>query len=265
MSIIFMFLPLLIMAVVFGLYIWQAVWVALDSRKKGEEYWWLWTIVALFTFPVGVIVYALVTKSNTDRCNNCGKEVPSNINSCPYCGEMCGQICSNCGQKVQSGWKYCPNCTTALPEEIAFAPKVKNNRVVIIIASLFVLVFLFIVGLFVAVSVYSFRTTTSTTEEVTYSDSGMVFLKEDFDTPYTKIKTYTLSQGGAYSITYKGEGNGGYVVIRLYGSQGNLLAETERLEGKDIEGVIKSGIVSDRTVKVDIEFNEYEGYFYLSQ
>lgn len=265
MKIIFMILPLLIMFAVFGLYIWQAVWVAMDSRKKGEEYWWLWTIVALMTFPVGVIVYALVTKSNTGRCNNCGKEVPSNINSCPYCGETCGQICSICGQKVQSGWKYCPNCTTALPEDIAFAPKVKNNRIIIIIISFFVVIFLLISGLILMYGVNTFERSETITEEVSYSESSDLFLKDDFDTPCTETKTYTLSGDGAYSITYKGEGKGGDVIIRLYDSQDNLLAETEKLKDKNIDGVIKSGIVSDRIVKVVIEFNDYEGYFYMSQ
>lgn len=264
MNNIFMFLPLLIMVGAFGLYIWQAVWVALDSRQKGEEYWWLWTIVALFTFPVGVIVYALVTKSNTDRCNNCGKEVPSNINSCPYCGETCGQICINCGQKVQSGWKFCPNCTTALPEEITSAPKVKNNRIVVIIVSLFVVIFLLVVGLFIALSAYSFKTTRVTTEEIVSSASVDFFSKNSYDAPYTDTRSYSIYGENLYSIRYIGERKGGYVVIRLYDSDDKLLAETKKIKSKEIDGVLESKSVYQIS-KVVIEFNDYEGTLYLSK
>ena len=50
--IIAMILPIVIMLIIFALFIWQAVWVAIDSRKKGEEYWWLWTIAAIIAFPL---------------------------------------------------------------------------------------------------------------------------------------------------------------------------------------------------------------------
>ncbi len=66
---IFMFIPLIFMAIIFGLFIWQAIWVAIDSRKRGEEYWWLWTIAAFIAFPVGIIVYAIVSRSDRRRCN----------------------------------------------------------------------------------------------------------------------------------------------------------------------------------------------------
>ena len=39
--IIAMILPIVFMLIIFALFIWQAVWVAIDSRKRGEEYWWL--------------------------------------------------------------------------------------------------------------------------------------------------------------------------------------------------------------------------------
>ena len=97
--IIAMILTLLFILIIFAAFIWQAVWVAIDSRKKGEEYWWLWTIAAIIAFPIGLIVYALVTRSDKSKCNNCGKEIPHNINSCPYCGMKCGFFCPSCGQK----------------------------------------------------------------------------------------------------------------------------------------------------------------------
>ena len=123
----FMILSVFIMLGMVGLFIWQAVWVAMDSMKKGEEYWWLWTIAAVIAFPIGLIVYILVTKSDRSRCNNCGKEVPNNINLCPYCGVKCGLFCPNCGQKVEATWGYCPNCTTKLPDEIKNAKTTKKS------------------------------------------------------------------------------------------------------------------------------------------
>ena len=129
---IFMFIPLIFMAIIFGLFIWQAIWVAIDSRKRGEEYWWLWTIAAFIAFPVGIIVYAIVSRSDRRRCNNCGKEVPKDLKLCPYCGERCGNFCPNCGQNVQPGWRFCPNCTTELPDEITNSKRKINNKSVII-------------------------------------------------------------------------------------------------------------------------------------
>ena len=77
---VIMLIPMIFTLITFGLYIFQAVWVAIDSRKRAEEYWWLWTIAAFISFPIGIIVYALVSRSDRRRCNNCGKEVPQNLN-----------------------------------------------------------------------------------------------------------------------------------------------------------------------------------------
>ena len=47
-------IPLLVMLVIF---IGQAIWVARDAMKKGEEFWWLWTIISVIVFPIGIIIY----------------------------------------------------------------------------------------------------------------------------------------------------------------------------------------------------------------
>ena len=62
-------IPLLVMLVIF---IGQAIWVARDAMKKGEEFWWLWTIISVIVFPIGIIIYILVSRNNKNRCNNCG-------------------------------------------------------------------------------------------------------------------------------------------------------------------------------------------------
>lgn len=117
-GVLFMFIPFLVMV---ALFIGQAVWVANDSRKRDDEYWWLWTIAALISCPIGIIVYILVTRMDRNKCKICGKEVPKNIKTCPYCGSKCGETCANCGCKVQPGWKYCPNCSVELTD-------IKDNR-----------------------------------------------------------------------------------------------------------------------------------------
>ena len=157
--IIAMILTLLFILIIFAAFIWQAVWVAIDSRKKGEEYWWLWTIAAIIAFPIGLIVYALVTRSDKSKCNNCGKEIPHNINSCPYCGMKCGFFCPSCGQKVESGWNYCPHCTTELPDEIkeSKASKKSNKKVMIAIVITITILALLIVISFLGVITYSFN------------------------------------------------------------------------------------------------------------
>ena len=259
----FMILPLFLMLVVFGLFIWQAVWVAIDSRKKGEEYWWLWTIAAIIAFPVGLIVYVLVTRSDRSRCNNCGKEVPHNVNSCPYCGVKCGLFCPNCGQKVEATWRYCPNCTTELPDEIKNAKIIKKSdkKAIIIMIAVIVAVFLLIIGLFASFTAYTFEGVAKV-EEITadnLSDRG--YLGSEYDTEYTDIRTYNLHEG-IRSIDYSGTRKSGMVIIRLYDSDGNLLSESNPIKSKEFNEVFESD--NGYATKIEIEYIKFKGSFYFS-
>lgn len=259
--IIFMILPFLIMAIMFGLFIWQAVWVASDSRKKGEEYWWLWTIAAIIAFPVGLIVYVLVTRSDRSKCNNCGKEVPHNVNSCPYCGVRCGLFCPSCGQKVEASWRYCPNCTTELPDEIRNAKTTRklDKKIIIVIIAIIVAVFLLIVGLIVSFTTYTFQTSYSNVDEISsVSQSG--FLGSDYDTEYTGIRTYNLNEA-VRDVNYIVKRKSGEVIIRIYDSEGKLLGESKPIKNKDLSGVFK--VDKGYGTKIEVEYIDFKGSFFF--
>jgi hypothetical protein len=54
-------LLIILLAAVFLLII-QATWILLDSRKRGERYYWLWGLFGLINFPQSLIVYLVVTR-----------------------------------------------------------------------------------------------------------------------------------------------------------------------------------------------------------
>lgn len=258
----FMILPLFLMLGVFGLFIWQAVWVAIDSRKKGEEYWWLWTIAAIIAFPVGLIVYVLVTRSDRSRCNNCGKEVPHNVNSCPYCGVKCGLFCPSCGQKVEATWRYCPNCTTELPDEIKNAKIIKKSdkKTIIIIIAIIVAVFLLIIGLFASFTAYTFESVAQVEEITADNARDMGYLGAEYDTEYTDIRSYNLQQGVS-SINYIGKRKSGKVIIRIYDSEGKLLLESKPIKDKKINDVLN--VENGYGTKIEIEYINFKGSFFF--
>lgn len=261
MSILFMFLPLVLMLGMFGLFIWQAVWVALDSRKKGEEYWWLWTIAAIIAFPIGLIVYVIVSKSDKSNCNNCGKEVPKNLSVCPYCGQKCGFFCPNCGQKVECGWKYCPQCTGELPEEISIAKK-KNttNKIVFIVVGIIIAIILF----FVLIAASSFMMFSSGSnvinEEVSvknYDYDG--YTGEGFLEKYSNVEEYTIPNN-VHSFWYKGELDKGEVTIKLYDNNRNFISEAQVTDKGEFSECFVTGVESGNII--EIEFNNFQGEFY---
>lgn len=86
----------------------QAVWIFLDARKRGENYW-LWGILGMTNVPSALIVYLLVTRNRKVRCPDCGQLFTKKHRSCPQCGGA-SLICPNCQQEVQIGWGYCPHC-----------------------------------------------------------------------------------------------------------------------------------------------------------
>lgn len=263
-----MFLPLIIMVGMFGLFVWQAVWVTLDARRKGEEYWWIWTIASIVAFPIGLLVYVLVSKSDKSRCSNCGKDAPKNMNSCPYCGQKCGLVCNNCGQKVEAGWKFCPNCTTELPLEISSMKQNKGSdkKVIAIIVSIIIVVFLFFILSFIGMNVYNRNVFDGMVinEEVSliesqYDAEELGWLGSEYDEQHTGTRRYN-SKNNVFSINYMGKSTGGSVIIKVYDKNENLLSESKPLKGKKIEGSFmpeQSGSI------IEIEYINFEGSFFF--
>ena len=96
------------------IYLGQALWIYLDGKRRGDEYNWLWAILALISFPVPLIIYIIINGAGKRKCKNCGKTLDVNLKSCPYCGENTKNQCCNCGYMVEKDWKFCPNCNEKL-------------------------------------------------------------------------------------------------------------------------------------------------------
>lgn len=237
------------------IFIGQAIWVASDARKRDEEYWWLWTIAAFIAFPIGIIIYVLVTRSNRSSCGNCGKEVPKKANACPYCGVNYSNTCPNCGEKVEAGWQYCPSCTAKLPVEIASQKKnIKfsgKQKIIlgIVIAIVMLLLSLPVINFFIFNKIgHSYE------EEVIRTD---YFCNQQFEEEHTGTRSYTMSPA---IINYEGDIKSGSVVIKSYDSNGNLLQESKTIKARNAEGTFNTGYVGEK-VKVTLEFKDFKGEF----
>jgi RNA polymerase subunit RPABC4/transcription elongation factor Spt4 len=92
------------------IYLGQALWIYLDSKRRGHSYSFLWPLLALISFPVPLIIYLIIYKHDETKCTNCGKSIDKTMRSCPYCGENSKKSCSNCGYLLENNWNYCPNC-----------------------------------------------------------------------------------------------------------------------------------------------------------
>jgi RNA polymerase subunit RPABC4/transcription elongation factor Spt4 len=112
----YIFIPVFLIVIFLTLFVYlgQAIWIYQDGRKRGDEYVWLWIILALVSFPVGLLVYVILSRTGRRRCLNCGRTIDNSHKICPYCGMNSQELCKNCGYPVQSDWKFCPNCNNQL-------------------------------------------------------------------------------------------------------------------------------------------------------
>ena len=86
----------------FGIIIWFvvfiliAIWVYRDAEKRGSS-GALWLIVVIILGLIGIIIWLIVRppiggkkneSSKSDRrCPNCGKVIPEDARTCPYCSK----------------------------------------------------------------------------------------------------------------------------------------------------------------------------------
>jgi len=96
------------------LYLGQAFWIYVDGNRRGDHSILLWTVLALISVPIPLIMYLIITRSGKIKCENCGKHLDIHLKSCPYCGEETKKQCNNCGRIVEEDWNFCPNCNRKL-------------------------------------------------------------------------------------------------------------------------------------------------------
>ena len=127
-----------------------AIWVGMDAERRGMN-GWLWGLLVLFTFIVGLLVYLIVGQSMGPRpagttfaraaspfvetvpraahapprpdppssvhasgtCPGCRADVLPDYKICPHCGSSLR--CRECNETLRGGWKLCPQCGTPIP------------------------------------------------------------------------------------------------------------------------------------------------------
>jgi len=75
-----------------------AIWVYKDAEKRGSS-GALWLIIVIFTGIIGLIIWLVIRPpiggekkaaggAEPDRrCPNCGRGIPNDATTCPYCGK----------------------------------------------------------------------------------------------------------------------------------------------------------------------------------
>lgn len=92
--------------------------------------------------------------AKTVICKYCGRKIPDDANSCPYCQRSVKEtaktvICSNCGKKISANANICPYCmqTTDKGQEEYQMHSGNSKKAVGVILCLFLSVLGLIIGL----------------------------------------------------------------------------------------------------------------------
>ena len=97
------------------LFLGPPVWVGWDAQRLGLRHPIAWGLFALFTTPIGAVIYYLLRPdaSKASRCSSCQRTVLDKYTACPWCGTPCEEVCTGCPgcrAAVEDGWSFCPYC-----------------------------------------------------------------------------------------------------------------------------------------------------------
>jgi predicted nucleic acid-binding Zn ribbon protein len=84
-----MFTCAIIAIIWFIIWILVAIWVYKDAQKRGKN-GILWVIIVIILGIIGLIIYLVVRGEKTApsrHCPNCGRAIPEDARSCPYCNK----------------------------------------------------------------------------------------------------------------------------------------------------------------------------------
>jgi predicted nucleic acid-binding Zn ribbon protein len=84
-----MFTCAIIAIIWFIIWILVAIWVYKDAQKRGKN-GILWVIIVIILGIIGLIIYLVVRGEKTApsrHCPNCGRTIPEDARSCPYCNK----------------------------------------------------------------------------------------------------------------------------------------------------------------------------------
>ncbi|MCU0611995.1 MAG: zinc ribbon domain-containing protein [Candidatus Eisenbacteria bacterium] len=96
-----------------------AVWVYWNAQKRGVARPFLWALLVLLTWVIGLVVY-LLAHSDDDAlplCPACGARVRRDYACCPHCGGDVSDArsrCAACGKRADPTWEFCSRCGARL-------------------------------------------------------------------------------------------------------------------------------------------------------
>ena len=114
------------------LYLLSIAYVVKDSRARGSQAWWAWSIVSIIPL-VGLVAYLILRPPSyaIDRdeqeleialrehemqhygtCPNCGSPIDRDFIVCPMCDTQVRNVCPNCHRPLDAEWHVCPYCRT---------------------------------------------------------------------------------------------------------------------------------------------------------
>jgi peptidoglycan/LPS O-acetylase OafA/YrhL len=80
----------------FIVWILVAIWVYRDAEKRGKNKV-LWLIIVILIGIIGLIIWLVIRgdvidKAGGRKCLHCGREIPEDAMTCPYCGTKFNEL-----------------------------------------------------------------------------------------------------------------------------------------------------------------------------
>jgi len=186
-------------------YIWQAVWIFRDSKKRDDELAWIWCILSIISCPLVLIVYLIFTRCTTRGTS--GYKSTDNV----YSSTLREKKCSNCGFAAEDGWNYCPNCNYNLqssPNAVGKGESYmrgQSNRSI----GRYVLLFIIGIAVFVGFLIYNIvgikdsfqHATVPGTTTINLKDSGKYTVFYEYDDEEEKEENNTKVKQLDFTLT----------------------------------------------------------------
>jgi hypothetical protein len=194
-----MFIVAIILSIIFlSFYLGHAIWIFKDSKKRQDDLAVFWCILSLISFPIVLIIYVILTRSNNESYS-----------------------CSSCGYKVKNNWKFCPNCNQELKNNLNKENYENMNKEISIRKPIVVLpIVIFISGivLFAAFFTFSILNIKNSFTKVLVPGTTIINLKHEGD--YTIFYEYNKDEDATQNYSKLKDMN---IILTNINSKGNVL------------------------------------------
>jgi len=98
-----------------------ALWVYWHAQKHDVARPFLWALLTLLTWVIGLVVYLIVHSDDGTfaLCPTCGSRVKREYQKCPQCGNaltVARAKCPSCGRRLEPSWEFCARCGASIPK-----------------------------------------------------------------------------------------------------------------------------------------------------